>query len=85
MSQLDMFCEEPFNIQLKSMENAARRYDAIVMVVAGLHFSCDLHSGSGGDRQLRIISKLAERVGAEIAAHGELLGRLQAVQGVANV
>ncbi|HCJ30634.1 MAG TPA: hypothetical protein DHV63_15415 [Pseudomonas sp.] len=78
MSQLEMFIEEPFSILLKNMETATRRYDAIVMVVSGLHFTCDLHAGPGGDRQLRIISKLAERAGSEVRAHGALLSRLEA-------
>lgn len=79
MSQLEMFIEESFSIHLKNMETATRRYDAIVMVVSGLHFTCDLHAGSGGDRQLRIISKLAERAGSEVRAHGALLSRLKEV------
>ena len=85
MSQLDMFCEQPFSILLKNKETATRRYDAIVLVISGLHFSCDLQSGPSGDRQLRIIFSLAERVGAEVMAHGELLERLHAVQEVAHV
>ncbi|MCJ0972703.1 hypothetical protein MST27_04895 [Pseudomonas sp. PS1] len=80
MSQLDMFCEQPFSILLKNKETATRRYDAIVLVISGLHFSCDLQSGASGERQLRIISSLAERAGAEVVAHGELLKRLQSAQ-----
>lgn len=77
-SQLDLFGDEPVSVLLKRCATTSREYDAIVLVVAGLHFSCDLQAGEAGDRQLRIIRRLAGRAGIDISAHGSLQERLQA-------
>ncbi|SFB19549.1 hypothetical protein [Azotobacter beijerinckii] len=76
MSQMDLFDSVDVSIQLRPVSTTGRDYNAIVMNVGGLRFSCDLHDGLGGDRQIQIAKRIAEAAGVEIQAHGGLGARL---------
>lgn len=75
MSQIDMFDTIDFSIQLSQVSTASRDYNAIIMVIGGLRFSCDLQDGLGGERQIKIIRKIAESANVEIQAYGALKER----------
>lgn len=54
-------------IQIKSMQNAQRNYDAIILKIGGVGiFSKDLLSGPGGDSDIRRIKKLADELGIDV-------------------
>lgn len=76
MSQMDMFEAVDASIQLRPVSTTGRDYNAIIMTVGGLRFSCDLQGGLGGDRQIQIVQRIAEAAGVEIQAYGGLEGRL---------
>ncbi|MDH1143272.1 hypothetical protein N5C60_01435 [Pseudomonas mosselii] len=71
-------------IQIKSMQNSARTYDAIILKFNGMHFSRDLLSGEGGDRDIRQMKQMAAEFGIEIDCYeprlqariSEALGRI---------
>ena len=72
-------------IQIKSMQNAQRTYDAIILKLNGVgHFSKDLLSGPGGDSDIRRIKRLAEDLGIDVDCYeprlqariSEALGRI---------
>ncbi|MDP9528536.1 hypothetical protein [Pseudomonas protegens] len=53
-------------IQIKCMQNTARTYDAIILKFNDMHFSKDLLSGEGGNRDIRRVKKMAESAGIDI-------------------
>ena len=46
-------------IQIKSMQNAQRNYDAIILKFGDMHFTRDLLQGAGADRDIRRAKQLA--------------------------
>ncbi|TWC17135.1 hypothetical protein FBY06_11817 [Pseudomonas sp. SJZ085] len=47
-------------IQIKSMQNAQRNYDAIILKFGDMHFTKDLLSGPGGDRDIRRVEQMSK-------------------------
>lgn len=76
MSQLDMFGSIEIGMQLRPVSTTGRDYNAIILNLGGLRFSCDLHDGQGGEAQIRIARRIAEAAGVEIQAIGGLRERL---------
>ena len=50
-------------IQIKSMQNAQRNYDAIILKFGDMHFTRDLLQGAGADRDIRRAKQLADSAG----------------------
>lgn len=71
-------------IQIKSMQNSARTYDAIILKFNDMQFSKDLLSGHGGDRDIRRVKQHADTLGIDVDCYeprlqeriAEVMGRL---------
>lgn len=69
-------------IQIKSMQNSVRTYDAIIMKYNGMHFSKDLPAS--GDLEIRWVLKMAHANGITVDCYeprlqariAEVMGRL---------
>lgn len=59
-------------VRVHTKEVGSRRYDAITVVVADLHLSCDWVN----TRQLRLAKRLADSHGADFQVAPELQGRV---------
>ncbi|WP_236248333.1 hypothetical protein [Pseudomonas mosselii] len=69
-------------IQIKSMQNSARTYDAIILKFSDMHFSKDLLPGDGGDRDIRRLKRMADEFGIEIDCYEQRLqARISEVMG----
>lgn len=66
-------------VRVHTKEVGTRRYDAITVVVADLHLSCDWVNA----RQLRLAKRLADNHGADFQVAPELQARVQRELGAA--
>lgn len=53
-------------IQIQRRQSAARTYDAIILKFNDMHFTKDLLSGEGGDRDIRRVKRMAEAAGIDV-------------------
>lgn len=66
---------KPTAIRIHRQSNTAREYDAIQVVLADLHLSCDLVS----DRQISLAKRLADENGMPLEVAPELQARVARV------